>query len=60
MSELIDFVDPITGSKIGAMSSSMVTFPSGAVVYGTSCIHKPSRLRKNERLAGWHLKEVQQ
>jgi hypothetical protein len=58
MSELIDFVDPISGSKVGAMSSSMVTFPSGAVVYGSTCQHRPKRLRKTEKLAGWHLKEA--
>jgi hypothetical protein len=58
MSELVDFVDPITGSKIGAFPSAMVEFPSGGVVYGPTCQHRPSRLRKNERLAGWHLEEV--
>jgi hypothetical protein len=59
MTGLIDFVDPITGSKVGAFPSAMVTFPSGGVVYGPECQHRPKRFRKTEKLAGWE-KEVQQ
>ena len=47
--KLLDFVDPVTGMVVGALPSSVVTFPSGHTIYGPTA-DRPKRLRKTEHL----------